>query len=113
MKRFFAVLAGGVLIGAFAAANAELPPPSAQEKAAATAKTQKDAAEKAKNAKELAQAQGKAVANWQSQGADHATSRRPDGELTRHEAQTEMPKPGQANDHSTTARDPQNSSGRR
>jgi hypothetical protein len=31
----------------------------------------------------------------------------------RQEEQTEMPKPGKANDHSTTARDPQNSSGRR
>ena len=48
----------------------------------------------------------------QSQGADHAGAKRPDGELTREEAQTKMPTPGQANDHSTTARDPQNSSGR-
>jgi hypothetical protein len=46
-------------------------------------------------------------------GADHARSKNPDAELTRREAQREMPKPGQANDHSTTARDPQNSSGRR
>ena len=137
MKKIFAVLAGGLLMGAFAAANAELPPLTAQEKAAAAAKAQKAAAEKAQDAKELAQAQDKAVANWrknkgassagsttqpaprqgsaaaparpQSQGADHATSMPPDAELTRKEAQSEMPKPGQANDHSTTARDPQNS----
>ena len=120
MNRILAVLAGGVLIGAVAAAYAELPPPSAEEKAAAAAKAQKAAAEKAQDAKELAQAQDKAVANWrknkgaasQSQGADHSKAKRPDSELTRKEAQTEMPKPGQANDHSTTARDPQNSSGK-
>jgi len=133
MNRILAVLAGGMLIGAFAAAYAELPPPTPQEKAAAAAKAEKAAAEKAKDAKELARAQDKAVANWrknkglasagtttqpapqqgaaaapapQSEGANHATSRRPDSELTREEAQTEMPKPGQANDHSTTARDP-------
>jgi hypothetical protein len=140
MNKVLAVLAGGLLIGAFAAANAELPAPTAEEKAAAAAKAQKAAAEKAQDAKELARAQDKAVANWrknrgassagtttqpaprqgstaaparpQSEGANHATSRRPDSELTRQEAQTEMPKPGQANDHSTTARDPQNSSGK-
>jgi len=32
--------------------------------------------------------------------------------LSRKEAQTEMPKPGQANDHSTPARDSQNASTR-
>jgi hypothetical protein len=133
MNKVLAVLAGGLLIGAFAAANAELPPPSAQEKAAAAAKAEKAAAEKAKDAKELARAQDKAVAIWrknkgassggttaqpaprqgassapaasQSQGADHSKAKRPDAELTRQEAQTEMPKPGQANDHSTTARE--------
>jgi hypothetical protein len=134
MNKVLAVLAGGVLIGAFAAAYAELPPPSAQEKAAADAKAEKAAAEKANDAKELARAQDRAVANWRknksasssagtttqpaprkgsaavpapsaSQGADHSSAERPDSELTRREAQTEMPKPGQANDHSTTARE--------
>ena len=142
MNRILAVLGGGLLIGAFAAANAELPPPSPQEKAAAAAKAEKAAAEKAKDAKELARAQDKAVANWRknkgssssggtaaqpapqqgssrapaassSQGADHSKAEQPDSELTRREAQTQMPMPGQANDHSTTARDPKNSSGRR
>ena len=141
MKRILAVLAGGLLIGGFAASHAELPPPTPQEKAAAAAKAEKAAAEKAKDARELAQAQDKAVANYRknkvasssagtttkpaprqgsaaapapsaSQGADHSNAPRPDSELTRKEAQTEMPIPGQANDHSTTARDPQNSSGR-
>ena len=139
MNRILAVIAGALLICAFAVAYAELPPPTPEEKAAAAAKAQKDSAEKAKAAKELAKAQDKAVANYkkkgsssagttaqpkaqansttvpapfQSQGANHAKEKRPDADLTRHEAQTEMPKPGQANDHSTTARDPQNSSGR-
>jgi hypothetical protein len=136
MNRILAVLAGGLLIGAFAAAYAELPPPTAEQKAAAAAKAEKAAAEKAKDAKELARAQDRAVANWRknkgasstgtaprqgsaaapapsaAQGADHSNARRPDSELTRQEAQTEMPKPGQANDHSTTARDPQNSFGK-
>ena len=140
MKKIFAVLAGAFLIGAFVASYAKLPPPTPEEKAAAAAKAEKEPAEKAKAAKELAKAQDKAVANYkknkgsssagataeprpeqnsasasaasQSQGADHATAKLPDGDLTEQEAQTEMPKPGQANDHSTTARDPQNSSGR-
>jgi len=141
MNKILAVLAGGLVIGAFTAANAELPPPTPQEKTAADAKAGKASVEKAKAARDLAHAQDKAVANYrktkssspgatmthpgaaqrptavpapsQSQGADHSNARRPDAELTRPEAQTEMPKPGQANDHSTTARDPQNSSGRR
>jgi hypothetical protein len=140
MKIVFAALAGALLIGTFVASYAELPPRAPEEKAAAAAKAEKDVAAKAKAAKELANAQDKAVANYkknqgsssagatteprpeqssaaapapsQSQGADHATAKPPDGELTEQEAQTEMPKPGQANDHSTTARDPQNSSGR-
>ena len=131
MKKILMTLAGGVLIGAVAASYAELPPPTAQEKAAAAAKTEKDAAAKAQAAKELAAAQDKAVANYKKNkgassggtasaptpgqnaatapqaptGADHATTNPPQGELTRKEAQTEMPTPGQANDHSSTARE--------
>ena len=132
MKKIFVTLASGALIGAIAAASyAELPPPTAQEKAAAAAKTEKDAAAKAQAAKELAAAQDKAVANYKKNkgassggtatapapgqnavtapqaptGADHATINPPQGELTRQEAQTEMPTPGQANDHSSTARE--------
>jgi len=138
MKRTLILLAGGLLIGAVAASYAELPPPTPQEKAAAADKAKKAEIEKAKAAKEVAQAQDKAVANYkknqrssaggqtaqpeqpqaspaarapaQSQGADHSNAGRPDAELTPHEAQTEMPKPGQANDYSTPERDPQNSS---
>jgi hypothetical protein len=141
MKKLLTVLAGGLLIGALAVSYAELPPPTPEEKAATAAKAEKAAIEKAKAAKEVAKAQDKAVANYkknkgsssagatvqpkphqnsataqppaQSQGADHANARLPDAELTRHEAQTEMPKPGQVNDYSTPARDPQNSSARK
>jgi hypothetical protein len=138
VKKIVAVMAGALLAGTFAVAYAKLPPPTLEEKTAATAKAEKEAAGKAKAAKELAKAQDKAVANYkknkgssvgataqpkpeqssatapapsQSQGANHA-KKLPDGDLTRKEAQTEMPKPGQANDHSTIVRDPQNSSGR-
>lgn len=127
MKRALTVLAAGLMLGAFATTQAELPPPTPQEKAAAAAKAQKAEREKAKAAQEVSRAQDRAVANYrknkgkdpssagataqpQPQGADHSNARLPDSELTRHEAQTEMPKPGQVNNYSTPARDPQNSS---
>ena len=138
MKRTLITLAGGLLIGAVAGSYAELPPPTPQAKAAAAAAAEKAEVDKAKAAKEVARAQDKAVANYRknkgsaaggqtvqpapqqpspaaqapatSQGADHSNAGAPDAELTRQEAQTEMPKPGQTNDYSTPARDPQNSS---
>lgn len=131
MRKTLVTLAGGLLIGAVAASYAELPPPSAQEKAAAAAKAEKDAAAKAQAAKALAKAQDEAVANYKKNkgsssagataqprpeqnavtapqatpGADHANVNPPAQDLTRKEAQTEMPTPGQANDHSSTARE--------
>jgi hypothetical protein len=140
MRRMLITLAGGLLLGAVAASYAELPPPTPEEKAAAAAKAQKAEADKAKAAREVSRAQDKAVGNYrknkgssstgatvqpeaqppaaaqapaqsgQSQGADHSKAGMPDAELTPHEAQSEMPKPGQVNDYSTPARDPQNSS---
>jgi hypothetical protein len=139
MKRIIAVPAGALLIGVFAAAYAELPPPTPEEKAAAATKAEKAAVEKEKAAKEVAKAQDKAVSNYrenkdsssaaataqprpenaaiaqaqaQSPGADHSNAGLPDSELTRQEADKEMPKPGQVNDYSTPSRDPQNSSDR-
>jgi hypothetical protein len=93
MKFLSIGFAASLLIGSVAIAHAQLPAPTAEKKAPPAAK--------AKPAKKP------------SPGANHADSRAPDAELTRREAQNEMPKPGQANDHSTTARDPKNSSGRR
>jgi hypothetical protein len=131
MRTVLATLAGGLLIGAVAVSHAELPPPTPEEKAAAAAKAQKAESEKAKAAQEVSRAQDKAVANYKKnkgkhsssagataqpeppQGADHSNSGLPDSELTPHEAQTEMPKPGQVNNYSTPKRDPQNSSGSR
>jgi hypothetical protein len=127
MKMTLTALAGGLLIAIFAAAYAKLPPPTPEQKAAAAATAEKQNAEKAKAAKELEQAQDRAVANYRKhkggsssggataqpeppQGAKDSKARLPDSELTRHEAQNEMPKPGQVNDYSTPARDPQNSS---
>lgn len=131
MKKILATLAGGLLIGAVAASYATLPPPASEEKAAAAAKAEKDAAAKAKADKELAKAQDKAVANYRKNkgtssggataklnpdqnavtapqavpGADHARVNPPAQDLTRKEAQTDMPTPGQANDHSSTGRE--------
>jgi hypothetical protein len=139
MKRILFMFAGSLMLGATTASYAKLPPPTPEEKAAAAVKAEKDAAGKAKAAKDLSEAQDKAVTIYRkargvpaaaadakptakpqspagathSTGADHSRSRLPDAELTRREAQNQMPKPGQANDHSTTARDPQNSSGRK
>ena len=149
MKAIPCLLFSGVLMATVEISFAELPAPSAEQKAAAKAKAEKDKIEKEKSAKEVAGAQDKAVANYRknrgssaagadaqpaprqnssarqeqqsssprkadpSQGADHSNAGRPDSELTRQEAQTEMPKPGQVNDYSTPARDPQNSSGRK
>jgi hypothetical protein len=99
LPKLLLVVGGGLLLASIASLpSAKSPAPAAEEKAAASAKARKDA--EAKPAR-------------RSPGADHSRPRSPDAELTRREAQNEMPKPGQANDHSTTARDPKNSSGRR
>lgn len=63
MKRILLVVAGGLMIGTFAA-QAKLPPPTAEEKAAAAAKAEKAAAAKAKDAELLGKAQDKAAANY-------------------------------------------------
>ena len=61
MKRIALSIAGGLLIGAFAATHAKLPPPTPEQKAAAAAKAEKDAAAKAKAAEQLSKAHDKAV----------------------------------------------------
>jgi hypothetical protein len=64
MKRIVLAVASGLLIGAFAATHAKLPPPTPEQKAAAAAKAEKDAAGKAKAAEQLNKAMDKAVANY-------------------------------------------------
>jgi len=128
MKRLFAIVAGSVI--GLGIGHAKLPAPSGEQKAAAEGKAQQEAAAKAKAAKELAGAQERAAENYRRNrdhrnkpatgnvrdpriGANHAEAESRGKDLTRHEAQTEMPTPGQANDHSTTARDPANRTGKR
>jgi hypothetical protein len=133
MKTILAALAGGLLIAAFAS-HAELPSAPAKSEAEKATEAQKAAAAKAKDAADLTRAQDKAVANYRKNnsdsararkagassaqgataakpeppaesGADHAKANSPGKELTGKEAQTEMPTPGQANDHSSTGRE--------
>jgi hypothetical protein len=120
-----------LLIGAVVPSHAELPAPTTAEKAAAAATPAKDAAEQARTAKALESAQDKAVSNYRKSqrssspptapaqkpphdatsvpalqpGADHAAVNPPTKTLTGKEAQTKMPTPGQANDHSSTSRE--------
>jgi hypothetical protein len=64
MKKIVAVLAGGLLIGAFAASHAKLPPPPPKNDAEKKADADKAAAAKAKDAELLNRAMDKAVANY-------------------------------------------------
>ena len=63
MKKILTVLAGGLLIGAFAASHAKLPPAPAKSDAEKKAEADKAAATKAKEAELLNRAMDKAVAN--------------------------------------------------
>jgi hypothetical protein len=69
MKKILAVLAAGVMIGAFAASYAKLPPPPAKSDAEKAAEADKAAATKAKDAADLAKAQDKAVSNYKRNAA--------------------------------------------
>ena len=64
MKKILAALAGGLLIGAFAASQAKLPPAPAKSDAEKKAEADKAAATKAKESEELNKAMDKAVANY-------------------------------------------------
>lgn len=64
MKKILAILAGGLLIGAFAAAHAKLPAAPAKSDAEKKAEADKAAAAKAKDAEQLNRAMDKAVANY-------------------------------------------------
>ena len=63
MKRIFAVLFAGLLIGTLAA-HAKLPAPPAKSDAEKAAEAEKAAAAKAKDAADLAKAQDRVVANY-------------------------------------------------
>ena len=64
MKKIVAALVGGLMIGAFAASHAKLPPAPAKTDAEKAAEAEKAAAAKAKDAELLNKAMDKAVANY-------------------------------------------------
>ena len=69
MKRALTILAAGLMLGAFAATHAKLPPPPAKTDEQKKAEADKAAASKAKDAADLTKAQDKAVANWKKNHA--------------------------------------------
>ena len=69
MKKALTILAAGLMLGAFAATQAKLPPPPAKSDTEKKAEADKAAAAKDKDAKDLAKAQDKAVANWKKNHA--------------------------------------------
>jgi hypothetical protein len=64
MKRIVMAILGGLLIGAFAASQAKLPPAPAKTDAEKAAEAEKAAAAKAKDAELLNKAIDRAVANY-------------------------------------------------
>jgi uncharacterized low-complexity protein len=63
MKSILAALVSGLMLGAFAASHAKLPPPPAKSDAEKKAEADKAAATKAKEGEQLNKAMDKAVAN--------------------------------------------------
>ena len=69
MKKALTVLAAGLMLGAFAATQAKLPPAPPKTDAQKTAEADKAKAAKAKDDADLAKAQDKAVANYKKNHA--------------------------------------------
>jgi hypothetical protein len=69
MKKALTVLAAGLMLGAFAATQAKLPPAPPKSEADKKAEADKAAASKAKDAADLSKAQDKAVANYKKNHA--------------------------------------------
>ena len=69
MKKIIVAIAGGVLIGVFAASHAKLPPTPPKSDAEKAAEAEKASAAKAKEAAELGKAQDKAAANYKKNAA--------------------------------------------
>jgi len=103
--RTVTMLSIGLLMGASAAAYAKLPASPPKSEAEKAVEAQKAAAAKAKDAELLNMAQERAAANYKkNRGADHSRAISPQHEPTKKEDATAMPMPGQANDHSSPAR---------
>ncbi len=64
MKRILAAVISGLMLGAFAASHAKLPPPPPKSDAEKKAEADKAAATKAKDGELLNRAMDKAVANY-------------------------------------------------
>ena len=76
MKRILALLAGGLLIGAFSASHAKLPSAPPKSDAENAGRGAEAAAAKAKAAYELGKAEDKAVANYRkNRGASVSTKK--------------------------------------
>ena len=69
MKKILTVLAAGLMLGAFAATQAKLPPPPPKTDAEKKAEADKAAAGKSKDAADLEKAMDKAVANYKRNAA--------------------------------------------
>jgi len=69
MKKALTILAAGLMLGAFAATQAKLPPPPPKTDAEKAAEAQKAAATKEKDAADLAKAQDRAVSNYKRNAA--------------------------------------------
>jgi hypothetical protein len=69
MKRAFIVLAAGLMLGAFAATQAKLPPPPPKTDAEKATDAQKAAATKEKDAADMNKAMDRAVANYKKNAA--------------------------------------------
>jgi hypothetical protein len=69
MKKALAILAAGLMLGAFAATHAKLPAPKPKTDAEKAAEADKAAAAKAKEATDLTKAQDKVVANYKKNHA--------------------------------------------
>lgn len=73
MKKIVATLAGGLMIGVFAASYAKLPPAPPKSDAEKKAEADKAAAGKAKDAEQLNKAMDKAVANYKKNKGNAAS----------------------------------------
>jgi uncharacterized lipoprotein YajG len=69
MKKALSILAAGLMLGAFAATQAKLPPAPPKTDAEKKTEADKAAAAKSKDAADLTKAQDKAVANYKKNHA--------------------------------------------
>jgi len=76
MRKLIAALAGGILIGVFAASHAKLPAAPPKSDAEKATEADKAAAAKAKEGADLGKAQDKAVANYKKSHASMGSKKK-------------------------------------